>query len=142
MNKRVAIIKQLQEWGFKEKHIRMITGEGQSYVNKILNGRLHAGKSVEKVEFDEKMRKKIMAAEKFIDPVDIFTDDERQDMKYMRVLRLFMVDKETIYRLYNFYSKAKVNRMLLTKGVDITLFDSTLLGIEREIFIELIIDYV
>ena len=142
MNDRVGLIKQLQEWGYKEKHIIMITGDNQSYVNRILNGRLHAATIAKNLEIDEKTRKKIMAVDRILDPIDIFSDDERQDIKYIKVMKLFMVDKEVIYKTYDFIAKAKINRMMNRKDVDLTLFDSTLIGIEREIFLELIVDFV
>ena len=142
VKQRVGLIKKLQEWGYKEKHIIMITGDNQSYVNRVLNGRLHAATTTENVEIDEKTRKKIMAVDRILDPIDIFSDDPRQDIKYIKVMKLFMVDKDIIYKTYDFLAKARVNRMLNRKDVDLTLFDSTLIGIDREIFLELIVDFV
>jgi 6-phosphogluconate dehydrogenase len=64
-----------------------------------------------------------------------------QDIKYMHLLKFFMIEKEDIYNLYQHWSKSKINRYLLKKDVDILTFDSTLIGIEKADYLDLIIDY-
>lgn len=139
---RVGTIRILHSMGFKEKHIRMITGENQSYVNKIIRGNLHRFTDTSSVQLKPEILEKVEAVKKILEVPVLFTADVEQEIKYVKILRMFLVEKEQIYKLYDYMSKAKINRWLSKKDVEIVLFDSKLLGIRPEIFLDLIVNFV
>ena len=140
----VLLVKQLAANGYREKIIKMITGLNQSYINKIINGKLHKETELPvdvNIDMTEEQRVRLNAANKVLMCEEITTNDMNQDIKYMHLLKFFMIEKEDIYNLYQHWSKSKINRYLLKKDVDILTFDSTLIGIEKADYLDLIIDY-
>ena len=140
---KVLLIKQLLEEGFSEKVIVMITKAKQPHINKIKNGKLHKNTIAnEKVRMTKEQKERYDAAKKILSMSEIPTSKtNEQDIMYMQLLKLFMVPKEEIQKLYSHISGNRVSRYLLKKGIDIGNFDSTLLGISRKVYIDLIIDY-
>lgn len=143
---KVAIIEKLFEMGYREKVVKMITGFNQSYINKIKNKKLHKKDKVELPNsilelLDEKQTKRLEAANKILLCKEITSNDLEEDIKYIQLLRFFLIEKENIYNLYIHWTKSKINRYMTKKGVEILNFDSTLLDIEREVYLDLIIDY-
>lgn len=140
----VLLVKQLARNGYREKVIKMITGLNQSYINKIINGKLHKETEIpadEIIDMTEEQKRRLNAANKILMCEEIATNDMEQDIKYMHLLKFFMVDKEDIYNLYQHWSKTKISKLLLKKDVDILSFDCTLIGIDKADYLDLIIDY-
>jgi hypothetical protein len=99
----VLLVKQLARNGYREKVIKMITGLNQSYINKIINGKLHKETEIpadEIIDMTEEQKRRLNAANKILMCEEIATNDMEQDIKYMHLLKFFMVDKEDIYNLY------------------------------------------
>jgi hypothetical protein len=102
---KIAIIKLLFEQGYREKIIKMITGYNQSYINKIKNNKLH-----QKTEIDmsnnlldimtEEQKIRYRAVNKILFLKEITSNDLEDDIKYIQLLKFFLVEKEDIYNLY------------------------------------------
>lgn len=102
---KVAIIEKLFEMGYREKVVKMITGFNQSYINKIKNKKLHKKDKVELPNsilelLDEKQTKRLEAANKILLCKEITSNDLEEDIKYIQLLRFFLIEKENIYNLY------------------------------------------
>jgi len=140
---KIFLIKQLLKEGFSEKIIVMITKAKQPHINKIKNGKLH--KDIEyngiiKMTYEQKQRYE--AAKIILSMRELpITGIGEQDIIYMQLLKFFMVPKQQIYELYNNMSKNRIDRYLLKKGIDIGKFNSELLGIQKKVYLDLIIDY-
>jgi hypothetical protein len=99
----VLLVKQLAANGYREKIIKMITGLNQSYINKIINGKLHKETELPvdvNIDMTEEQRVRLNAANKVLMCEEITTNDMNQDIKYMHLLKFFMIEKEDIYNLY------------------------------------------
>jgi len=141
-NKKASTIKSLLAEGFSEKSIVMILQVQQPYVNKIKNGKLHVNTPAE-MNLTDLEREKYEAVKKIFNASELPTNKvEEQDIYYIHLLRFFNVPKEKIHGLYNHMAVSKVDRIMRKKGVDLGFFDSTLLGIPKEIYLDLIIDYI
>jgi hypothetical protein len=142
---KVLLIKELISKGYKDKHICMIAQAKQPYVSKIRNNKIQ-GMTVledgEALELNESQEKRLNALNKIINLPEIFNSGtNHQDILYIQVLKFFMVDKEDVYNLYFHLSKRQFRNYWVMKDADILDFDSTLIGIEKEVYLDLIIDY-
>lgn len=142
---KVLLIKELINKGYKDKHICMITQCNQPYVSKIRNKKIHVNTVIEINELfqiKEEQNNRINVLNRIISLPEIFTSGTNdQDIIYMHVLKFFMVEKEDIYNLYFHLSKRQFRNYWLMKDVDILTFDTSLVGIEKELYLDLIIDY-
>ena len=141
----VLAIKELIKKGYKDKHICMVVQVNQPYVSKIRHGRIHANTNPteeEKEVFTVEQRKRLAIVDLILSAPELITSGlTDQDLAYIHLLKFFMVEKETIYRLYFHMSKTSFNKIWTSKDVDITQFDSMLLGIPTRDYLDLIIDY-
>jgi len=142
---KVLLIKDLIQKGYKDKHICMVSQANQPYVSKIRNNKIHTSTKLEDGEsfqLTEKQSKKLDALNKILHLPEIFTaGTQEQDIVYIHVLKFFMVDKEDVYNLYFHLSKRQFRNYWVMKEVDILNFNSELINIEREVYLDLIIDY-
>lgn len=142
---KVLLIKELINKGYKDKHICMITQCNQPYVSKIRNKKIHVNTVIESdeiFEIKQEQNNRINVLNRIISLPEIFTSGTNdQDIIYMHVLKFFMVEKEDIYNLYFHLSKRQFRNYWLMKDVDILTFDTSLVGIEKELYLDLIIDY-
>lgn len=142
---KVLLIKELINKGYKDKHICMITQCNQPYVSKIRNKKIHVNTVIEINELfqiKEEQNNRLNVLNRIISLPEIFTSGTNdQDIIYMHVLKFFMVEKEDIYNLYFHLSKRQFRNYWLMKDVDILTFDTSLVGIEKELYLDLIIDY-
>jgi hypothetical protein len=142
---KVLLIKELIEQGYKDKHICMISQANQPYVSKIRNGKIHVHTVVDSNEtfaFTEKQSQKVAAVDKILALPELYTSENmNQDIAYMHVLKFFMVDQEDVYNLYFHLSKRQFRNYWRMKDVDILSFDSTMIGVPHDVYLDLIIDY-
>lgn len=138
-------VKQLIKEGYKDKQICMIAQVKQPYVSKIRNGKIHQQTKIDEFEQvipyeDERSRQEAM--QRILELPELYTPGTtEQDLIYMHLLKFLMVEKEDVYNLYFHLSKRQFNRYWVKKDVDITLFDSELIGIDSKVYLDLIIDY-
>lgn len=141
----VLVIKDLIEKNYKDKHICMIAQAKQPYVSKIRNKKIHINTSIdnnETLEYTLSQKKRKEALDKILMLPEILTPGTTDnDIVYMHVLKFFMVDKEDVYNLYFHLSKTQFRNYWRMKDVDILKFDTSLIGIDQEIYLDLIIDY-
>lgn len=142
---KVLLVKELINKGYKDKHICMIVQCNQPYVSKIRNQKIHKNTTLmsnETFTIKEKQIKRLNALNKIISLLEIFTSGTtEQDIIYMHVLKFFMVEKEDVYNLYFHLSKRQFRNYWVMKDVDILNFDTSLIGIEKEVYLDLVIDY-
>ena len=142
---KVLLIKQLIGRGYKDKHICMIAQANQPYVSKIRNKKIHVNTVVEADEHfkvTEEQTNRLNVLNKIISLPEIFTSGTtEQDIIYMHVLKFFMVEKEDVYNLYFHLSKRQFRNYWVMKDVDILNFDTSLIGIDKQVYLDLIIDY-
>lgn len=142
---KVLLIKQLIDKGYKDKHICMIAQANQPYVSKIRNKKIHVSTILEADEYfevTEEQTNRLNALNKIISLPEIFTSGTtEQDIIYMHVLKFFMVEKEDVYNLYFHLSKRQFRNYWVMKDVDILNFDTSLIGVEKQVYLDLIIDY-
>ena len=142
---KVLLIKQLIGKGYKDKHICMIAQANQPYVSKIRNKKIHVNTVVEADEYfkvTEEQTNRLNVLNKIISLPEIFTSGTtEQDIIYMHVLKFFMVEKEDVYNLYFHLSKRQFRNYWVMKDVDILNFDTSLIGIDKQVYLDLIIDY-
>lgn len=142
-NRRAGVIKSLLNEGLSEKHVIMIMQAQQSYVNKIKNKKLHVNTQAIQDGMTPEEYARYGAVKKIINVSELPTDGtDEQDKIYIHLLKFFMVPKEQIRALYNHIAISRVDRILRKKDVNLGNFDSTLLGIPREVYLDLIIDYI
>lgn len=143
-NKRkVLLIKELLDKGYSEKVITMVLKVKQPYVNKIKHGKLHKNTVLEDgevLEMDKDEQMRLNAADRILQCSELYTTDPDQDIIYMQLLKYFLVPKEKIQELYSHYTKARVSRSLMRKDVDLLEFDSTLIGIDKYTYLDLMIE--
>lgn len=140
----VLLIRKLAKEGFREKVIKMITGLNQSYINKIVNNKLYRDLQFtegEEVEMSQAQELRLDAAKKILACKEIFTDEPKQEMIYMQLLKFFLIDKQEIFKLYPYMTKTKISRYLLKKDVNILEFNSELIQVPKEVYLDLVIDY-
>ena len=137
------LVKKLSQMGYREKIIKMITGFNQSYINKVINNKLYKDldADAEELVISAEQIKKIDAVDKILSCAEIYTEDKEQELMYIHLLKFFLVEKETIYKMFPYLTKRKIAQDFMKKNIDILNFDSTLLGIPREIYLDLIIDF-
>lgn len=146
IKQKVLLIKYLIEKGYKDKHICMIAQANQPYVSKVRHERIHAAVQLpedKEVDISERQLKRIETLNRITSLPEFITSGgtNKHDLMYIQVLRFFMVDKEKVYNLYFHLSKKHFSRLWSTKDVDIRQFDSTIIGIERYDYLDLIIDF-
>lgn len=142
---KVLIIKGFHEKGYRQKVIQIITQYNQPYINKVINQKLHQGVQYSddiKLILSEEQKKRLDAVNRILSCKDIFTENFDQEIIYMKLLRFFLVSKDDIYNLYNYISKRRINTYLVMKKLEIKDFDASLLGIEQEVYYDLIVDYI
>jgi hypothetical protein len=122
----------------------MITKVNQSYVNKIKNNVLHSEvKEKNDLILSIEERARYDAAVRILKVTDLpITKFGEQDLYYIQLLKFFLVPKEKIHKLYEHVSKKRINRYYVKKNVDIGLFDSSLIGIDKYDYLDLVIDYI
>lgn len=142
-NSLVLVIKQLLEEGLPEKMVVLITQAKQPYINKIKNGKLHKNTILDgKVKLTEEQENRYKIVKKILSMPELPTSGiNEQDIIYMQLLKFFMVPKEQIQELYNNLTKMKISRFLLMKKIDLGNFESELIGIPKEDYLELMIDF-
>ena len=142
---KVLLVKELISKGYKDKHICMIAQCNQPHVSKIRNQKIHKNTFLmpdETFNITAEQTKRLNTLNKIISLPEIFTSGTTdQDIIYMHVLKFFMVDKEDVYNLYFHLSKRQFRNYWLMKDVDILSFDTSLIGVEKEVYLDLIIDY-
>lgn len=142
-NRKAGVIKFLLEQGLAEKHIVMIMQAQQPYVNKIKNKKLHIDTPLIENGMTPEESARYDAVKRIIKAGELPTNGtDEQDKIYIHLLKFFMVPKEQIRALYNHIAISRVDRILRKKDVDLGNFDSTLLGIPRQVYLDLIIDYI
>lgn len=142
-NRKAGVIKFLLNQGLAEKHVVMIMQAQQSYVNKIKNKKLHVNTDAIEDGMTSEENARYDAVKKIISAKELPTNGtDEQDKIYIHLLKFFMVPKEQIRALYNHIAISRVDRILRKKDIDLGNFDSTLLGIPREVYLDLIIDYI
>ena len=145
MEDKVLLIKHLIQKGYKDKHICMIAQAKQPYVSKIRNGKIHKNTNLnpgERLELTQDQTKRLEAVNRILTLPEILTPGTTDnDIVYMHVLKFFMVEQEDVYNLYFHLSKSGFRNLWRMKGVDILSFNSELIGIEQQVYLDLIIDY-
>lgn len=58
----------------------------------------------------------------------------KDDMCYIQLLKYCLVDKEVIRHLYDYISENRFRMLYTKKDIDFHDFDSTLIGIDLELF--------
>jgi hypothetical protein len=141
---KAGIIKTLLAEGFSEKSIVMVMQVQQPYVNKIKNGKLHRDTNAASLEaMTPQECARYEATKKITAASDLPTASvDEQDRMYIHLLKFFNVPKDKIRQLYNHFSVSKIDKILRRKDVNLGNFDSMLLGIARETYLDLIIDYI
>lgn len=137
----VELIRFLDQRGYKQKYIQLITKLNQSYINKIIHSKLHKDTNDDNFILTEEEKIRINTLNTLIDPIPLNTDDNSQEIIYLHVLKFFMIEKEIIYKCYPYWTKTRCNRMLMKKDINILDFNATLLGLKQEDYLDLIIDY-
>lgn len=144
IKQKVLTIRTLAEKGYREKMIRMITGANQPHINKIVNGKLHTETKLEEGEelvLTEEQKERLSIVNVIRSCPELPGNDPRQDLLYLHTLKFFMAEKEDIYNAFPHWTEGAVSRALSRKGVDIMDFNVELLGLDRRLFLEMIVDF-
>ena len=140
----VLVVKDMIRYGYRDKHIQMVTHLKQAYISKVRNGKLQKNtvlENDESIKMTDAQRVRLNALNKILSMPEFYTREEGQDVIYIHVLRFFMIEKEDIFNLYFHMSKKQFNRIWVKRDVDIRKFRSENIGIPYEVYLDLIIDF-
>lgn len=145
-NQKVFLIRELLEQGYRDKQICMIARAKQPYVSKVKHRRIHKDTELEEGQvfsLTEKQQKRKDALDKIMTLPEYTAAGAtaEDDLVYIQVLKFFLADQNEVYKLYFHLSRKHFSRLWATKDVDIRMFDATKIGIEREVYLDLIIDF-
>ena len=145
IERRIYLIRDLFEKGYKDKHICMITHAKQPYVSKIHNGIIQSKVFLpegEELVLTEREIKRKKALDTILTIPEVYSvEDERQQYIYVHVLKFFMVPKKEVYKQYFHWSRNYFHAVWTDKTIDIRDFDSELIGIPIYDYADLIIEF-
>ena len=141
----VLFIKQLIASDYTDKQICLVTKMNQPYVNKIRHNRLRKDVTLradESLTLNKEETTRLNTLNKLLSiPELINSSTDEQDLIYMHVLKFIGITKEQVFDLYFHLSIKQLQKYWTKSDVRVLDFDSTLIGIPRRDYLDLVIDY-
>jgi hypothetical protein len=136
---RPGTIKYLHSIGLKQKHIQIITNANQAYISKVINEKIRAKTKIDPILTNQEALN-LLVLEKLLKlkPLSEQESLTEQDKCYIRLLRLLMVDKKDIEKLYSKVSKTTLANIGRDKNIDLHKFNSISLDIPFEDYLSFI----
>lgn len=136
---RPGTIKYLHSIGLKQKHIQIITNANQAYISKVINEKIRAKTKIDPILTNQEALN-LLVLEKLLKlkPLPEQESLTEQDRCYIRLLKLLMVDKKDIEKLYSKVSKTTLANIGRDKNIDLHKFNSISLDIPLEDYLSFI----
>jgi hypothetical protein len=132
------LIKYLSAQGLTGKQIRVVTQSKQPYISKVLTGRITRDAEAA-ADFDAADKARYDTLNKILALPSLKTDGTTDmDRRYIALLVRLMVNKRKIATIYPKYPDSTMARIGADKSIDLHQFDSTLIGIDKVTYEDLI----
>ena len=136
----IALARKMQEEGYTQKQIRLVTKIPQSTLSRIMNMKTHVMIKPKHYDSDVDLDRRLENLNKFLTlkeiAGDIGLDDDNK--KYIKTLQYLGVKLKDVQEHYYDISKSKLRAEWDYNNVNFREFNSELIGVSREEFLELI----
>lgn len=144
VRRKVLLIKEMIELGYRDKYICMVLQVNQPYVSRIRTKKFHLNtnkRDGEVVEMTDEEKARLKALNTIISMPELpGRGFGLQDKLYIKVLKFFLIPKEDVHNLYFHLTRSQFFGTWLKKDMDIRGFDSEKIGVPYMVYIDLIID--